>query len=355
MDKVILWNESEYSFNAACGFIPNMRLYLHEDGKNRPCILVVPGGGYAVVSPSEGEIVAKKFYEMGYQTAVVTYTTNLLMSAPLKMQPMQDLMRAIRYVRKHAEELHADKDKIMLCGFSAGAHACGSVAVHWQEFEKSETGEYASVSAKPDAVILSYPVITSGEYAHRDSFTALLGADASREELEYMSLEKQVTEYMVPCFLWQTATDELVPVQNSFLFAQALQEKKIPYAFHVFSNGKHGLSLADETWANEEFGEPYTLEQTYTLGQAVMDGTFPVSDEVKRTLTEMTKLFNGQTEREREYMNSEVSQWPSLADEWIKSVLAFSSPKRDLSDCVEPALGYRGTEDDPKDQGTGGF
>ena len=49
--------------------------------------------GYTVVSPSEGEIVAKKFYEMGYQTAVVTYTTNLLQMIPLKMQPMQDLMR----------------------------------------------------------------------------------------------------------------------------------------------------------------------------------------------------------------------------------------------------------------------
>ena len=183
---------------------------------------------------------------MGYQTAVVTYTTNLLQMIPLKMQPMQDLMRAIRYIRKHAEELHVDKDKIMLCGFSAGAHACGSVAFHWQEFEEAERGEYAFVSAKPNAVILSYPVITSGEYAHRGSFTALLGVDASEEELEYMSLEKQVTEDMPPCFLWQTVTDELVSVQNSFLFAQALQEKKIPYAFHAFSKGKHGLSLADE-------------------------------------------------------------------------------------------------------------
>ena len=169
----------------------------------------------------------------------------------------------------NAEELHVDKDKIMLCGFSAGAHTCGSVAVHWQEFEESETGEYASVSAKPNAVILSYPVITSGDCAHRGSFTALLGADASEEELEYMSLEKQVTEDMPLCFLWQTVTDELVPVQNSFLFAQALQEKKIPYAFHAFSKGKHGLSLADEAWANEEFGEPYTLEQTFALGFAI--------------------------------------------------------------------------------------
>ena len=142
-----------------------------------------------------------------------------------------------------------------------------------------------------------------------------------QEELEYMSLEKQVTEYMPPCFLWQTATDELVPVQNSFLFAQALQEKKIPYAFHVFSKGKHGLSLADEAWANEEFGEPYTLEQTFALGQAVNDGTFPVPEEAKQALNEMAKMFTGQTKREKEQANEEVKQWPELADKWIRATL----------------------------------
>jgi len=180
---------------------PEHAIIFHEDEKVRPCILIAPGGGYSVVSPSEGEIVAKKFYEMGYHTAVVTYTTNLLQMIPLKLQPMQDLMRAIRYIRKHAEELHVDKDKIMLCGFSAGAHACGSVAVHWQEFENTETGEYASISAKPNAVILSYPVITSGDCAHRGSFTALLGADASEEELEYMSLEKTSDRIYAAMFL----------------------------------------------------------------------------------------------------------------------------------------------------------
>ena len=87
MNKITLWNESEYNYAAACGFIPNMRLYFHEDEKVRPCILIAPGGGYSVVSPSEGEIVAKKFYEMGYQTAVVSYTTNLLQMIPLKLQP----------------------------------------------------------------------------------------------------------------------------------------------------------------------------------------------------------------------------------------------------------------------------
>ena len=255
MDKITLWEQEEYQYPLSCGFIPNMRLYLHEDDSVRPCILIAPGGGYCVVSPSEGEIVAKKFYDMGYQAAVITYTTNLLMSTPLNKQPMMDLMRAIRYVRKNEENLKVNQ--VILCGFSAGAHAVGTVGVHFDEIEDKK---YPGISARPDALILSYPVITSGEYAHRDSFNTLLGFSPSQEDLNYMSLEKHVSDNTPPCFIWQTATDELVPVKNSYLFANALQEHHILYSLHIFSKGHHGLSLADKTWANEEFGEPYTLE-----------------------------------------------------------------------------------------------
>ena len=87
----------------------------------------------------------------------------------------------------------------------------------------------------------------------------------------------------------------------------------------VFSKGKHGLSLADEAWANEEFGEPYTLEQTFALGQAVNDGTFPVPEEAKQELNEMAKMFTGQTKCEKEQANEEVKQWPKLADVWIRT------------------------------------
>ena len=45
MNKVQLWNELEYNYAAACGFIPNVRLYFHKDEKIRPCMLIVPGGG----------------------------------------------------------------------------------------------------------------------------------------------------------------------------------------------------------------------------------------------------------------------------------------------------------------------
>ena len=110
----------------------------------------------------------------------------------------------------------------------------------------------------------------------------LLGETVNPEELEYVSLEKQVTEKTPPCFIWQTATDELVPVENSYLMAQALKERGVPYAHHVFSQGKHGLSLADQDWAEENYGEPYTMEQVAKLVEQVRNGAIPCTDEERR-------------------------------------------------------------------------
>ena len=105
---------------------------------------------------------------------------------------------------------------------------------------------------KPNGVILSYPVITSGEYAHRGSFLSLLG-DRYDELVEEMSLENQVTESNPPTFLWHTVTDVDVPVENSLLFTRALKDKNILVELHLYSEGPHGLALANElTAVNEE-------------------------------------------------------------------------------------------------------
>lgn len=261
METVALWEREEYHYPAIGDFIPTITSYIHEDGRIRPVFLIVPGGGYEKVSPSEGEIVAQKFYEKGFQCFVVTYTVRLPKSASLRFQPMKDLAKAIAYVRKHAARLKADADHVTVCGFSAGAHLCGCLAVHDDEPEIQLDGEYRNVKLRPDHVVLSYPVITSGEYAHRGSFAALLGEDATEKELSYMSLEKHVDTNTPPIFLWQTATDETVPVENSYLMAEACKKAGVPYEHHVFRKGIHGLSLADETWAKGAYGGRYCMKQ----------------------------------------------------------------------------------------------
>jgi acetyl esterase/lipase len=319
-EKIDIWENGEYSYPMAYGFVPNLVAYLHEDEKERPCMLVVPGGGYCVVSPTEGEIVAKKFYEKGYHAFVLTYTTNLLHAAPLKDQPMRDLSRAIRIIRKQAAADRINPGRLVICGFSAGAHLCASVCVHYADVEEHNAA-YMGLSNRPDAAILSYPVITSGEKAHRDSFTALLGADATEAELAYYSLETQVSAHTPPCFVWQTATDEVVPVENSYLFAEALKENGIVYAHHVFSRGRHGLSLADRTWADGAFGEPYCMEQKKAIADAIKNDLLLLPEgEKERLLAQFEQDEREEETRSDREANPEVAVWPQLAEAWLEAI-----------------------------------
>ncbi len=321
----MIWEDGEYQYAGAFGFTPNIHAYLHEDNQPRPAMMIVPGGGYRVVSPTEGEIVAKRFYEAGYQSFVLTYTTNLISIAPLKLQPLRDLSRAVRFVRANREEFGLTEDgEMYICGFSAGAHLTGTLAVHWQDVEDSNA-KYQVVSNRPTGVILSYPVVTAGKKAHRDSFVALCGENATEEELWYFSLEKQVSDQTPPIFLWQTVSDEVVSVENSMLMAAALQEAGISFEYHLFPRGAHGLSLSNEEWETGDLGYPYTMEQTCNLLNAVKSGALPLPEEAKQQLLDAFAYM----EPDNYDPNSprpasgvairEVAVWPDLAISWMKS------------------------------------
>lgn len=103
---------------------------------------------------------------------------------------------------------------------------------------------------RPDKMVLCYPVITGGEFAHKGSFDNLLGADADAARRAEVSLEQHVTQDTPPAFLWHTYTDPGVPVENTMLFAMALRRAGVPFESHIYSVGGHGLSLANELTEN---------------------------------------------------------------------------------------------------------
>ena len=319
-----IWEEGEYTYKAAYGFMPNVRVYLHEeDDTARDGMLVVPGGGYCMCAPHEGETVAKVFYEQGKNVFVLTYTTDITFSVPLKKQPLNDIARAIRYLRANAEEFHIAGKKLAICGFSAGAHVCGSVTVHWDDVPETNPA-YAAFSARPDASILSYPVITTGEFTHESSVQALLGPNPTDGELEYFSLEKQVTKDTPPTFLWQTATDTLVPVENSYLFAEACRKNGVPFAHYVFPSGFHGLGackgMGYQGWSDGGF----VMEQVELAVAAVKAGKgYNVSD---RRVAELRAQFPDKQEEQEApafewkpdvTLSEDVGLWTELVRVWM--------------------------------------
>ena len=274
--------------------------------------------------PPEAEIVAKTFYERGMNAFVLTYTTDITMSVPLKKQPLNDIARAVRFVRSRAKE-YSLTNKLVINGGSAGGHVCASLAVHFDDVPDTNP-KYKDISARPDGVILNYPVITTGEFTHIYSVWALLGQNAPAEEMDYFSLEKNVKADTPPCFIWQTRDDNLVPVENSYLFAAALKEKGVPYAHYVFPQGFHGLSVASVDFFKGDFGEPYTMEQVNRAVKAVKEGKgVNVSDQRR---SELEAQFaddapppptSPETPEEQAARFRDVAMWPDLAMVWLTS------------------------------------
>ncbi|MCR5129679.1 MAG: alpha/beta hydrolase [Lachnospiraceae bacterium] len=332
--RLDLWKDAEYTYAAAYGFQPNVRAFLHEeDDAIRRCMVMVPGGGYCMLAPHEGELPAMEYYRMGMNVFVLTYTNDITMSVPLKRQPMEDLSRAVRLIRRNAEEYHIAADKLLVCGFSAGGHVCASLCTHFDDIMDPDP-ELNTLSNRPDGAILCYPVITSGKYTHIYSMQALLGTDPDPEELEYFSLEKQVRENTPPCFLWQTLEDDLVPVENSYLFAKALKEKGVPYAQYVFPKGGHGLSVASlEQFAGWHGGE-YVCEQLGLALERVKADT-AVNLTPKRREELMQQFFaakeNDSVQEDAENRSpspqeladlfADVNMWPELSRIWFERFL----------------------------------
>lgn len=212
----------------------------------RPLVLICPGGGYGFVCDREAEVMALQFTAMGYHAAVLTYSTY-----PVRY-PTQILeaAQAWKLIRENAEKWNVLPDKTVILGCSAGGHLAASYSLFCGEDFIANSVGLSPDELRPAGMILCYPVITSGEFSHRDSFAALLGDDYNNligtELLEKVSLENHVTEKAPPAFIWHTFTDNVVPVENSLLFASALRKHSVSCEMHIFPDGGHGLGLANE-------------------------------------------------------------------------------------------------------------
>lgn len=221
-----------------------------DGARNRktPLVLICPGGGYAMTSNREAEPIALQFNSMGYQAAVLRYSC----APAVYPTALCEVAQSVKLIREHAEDWNVDAEKIIVMGFSAGGHLAASYGVFWNESWLTEKMQCDKQLLKPNGLVLCYPVISSKEeIAHQDSIKNLLG-ESYPEMKEQVSLEDKVGKHTPKTFLWHTFTDPVVPFWNSFRFAEALGKAGAPMEYHLYPQGGHGLSLANEQTANEE-------------------------------------------------------------------------------------------------------
>ena len=222
---------------------PTLTPYVVPAGRGTgTAVIVCPGGGYAHLSmDKEGSEIARWLNSIGVTAFVLKYRLGPKYHHPIELG---DAQRAIRTVRTKAAEYRVLPDRIGIMGFSAGGHLASSAGTHFDAGNPQAPDAIDHTGSRPDFMVLCYPVISFGQYAHKGSLQMLLGDNPDPKLVELMSNELQVTPQTPPTFLFHTTEDRTVPVENSVLFYMALRKAGVPAELHVYERGPHGVGLA---------------------------------------------------------------------------------------------------------------
>ena len=236
----------------------NLQTYIpdlcRDDLPPRPAMITCPGGGWEFHGAAEGEAVALTFVKEGYAGFVLNYSLGEYSAFP---NPLVEISWAIRTVREHAEEWHIDPNRIYVSGFSAGATVAALSATQWNDPRVCEVLGGEASMYRPDAAVLAYGVF--------DISTVFSGFDLSSVPREVaieqgmklgftlgqvianLTPEVNVVNYVSkdssPMFIFQSKTDEFVPVSNAEMLAAKMEEYGRPYELHIFESGRHGMSV----------------------------------------------------------------------------------------------------------------
>ena len=259
MENVKLWQDGKTPyFDPSLGQPEtDMTPYIAEpsfdtDGKRRRtgCVIVCPGGGDHMRAYHEGEPVAEFFRSRGISAFVLNYRLS-----PYRYPAMRaDINRSVKWVRYHAEEYSIDPSKIAVLGFSAGGHLACMGATHYDS-GSDDGDEIDRLSSRPDAAILCYPVVSLLlPHTHCGTRDNLLDGVQNRESLETeLSGEHSITSDTPPMFIWHTVGDSAVNVENVLNLASALSAADRPFELHIFTDGDHGLGLAENVPGTREW------------------------------------------------------------------------------------------------------
>lgn len=236
-EKIYLWKEdAPYTQFSPLQAQPSVTEYAVPG--SRGAVVVVPGGGYCMKADHEGAPIAEMLNQAGVSAYVLDYRVK-----PCHMlAPLSDAKRAIRLVRSMGYE------KVAILGFSAGGHLTCTAATLYDAGDPDAADPLERLSSRPDAFIPCYAVVSFGAYTHGGSRESLLGQENANnwELVRKFSNELHITPDTPEAFIWHTAADQAVPVENSLNLALALSAQGVPYEMHIFPQGRHGLGLAEE-------------------------------------------------------------------------------------------------------------
>ncbi len=250
MKTIQLWDDSAPgSLGKNISDMPTLTVFLPQpNAGNGTSVIVAPGGAYVgLASNLEGRQVADWLSTHGVTAFVLRYRLGPKYVYPI---PLEDVQRAIRFVRFHASEYGISTNRIGVMGFSAGGHLAAVAGTLFDPGNLTASDPVDRTSSRPDFLVLAYPWLNAmqpnqgGFITYCSVIRSIPPEDCKKFELAYTPTF-HVSPQTPPSFIYATSDDETVPVNASIAFYQALRAAGVPVEMHIFAHGAHGSGLGD--------------------------------------------------------------------------------------------------------------
>jgi acetyl esterase/lipase len=215
------------------------------NGQKRGAVAVFHGGAWMFGNRQSMAELCKTLAESGLVAATVQYRL-----APKHKWPamLDDAQTAVRYLRKNAERLGIDPERIGASGASAGGHL--SLLLGFRDTVNAAPSEHMGVSSRVRAVLnLFGPTDLSNTKDYPASldmmFATVLGKARAQatEEIKSASPVYFVDAKSAPVFTIQGKIDGLVPVAQAEALDAKLKASGVPHLMNLIENMGHELPL----------------------------------------------------------------------------------------------------------------
>ena len=241
--------------------------FIDRQAEKFPAVIILGGGGYKTIDSYETIPVALSFLSKGYHSFILDYSIGENSTYP---NPLIDVYETILFVRKKAQEWYIDKDKIVLIGFSAGAHLAGLCGTQWKLKKFEKLLENNKENYKPNAMVLCYPITSIGLLKKEKGENVTINwGRILQEDKKEIDIIKSIDQDTIPTFIWHTRTDGVVSCSQSIKMMERMSELNVPYEAHIFFDGFHGLST-NATLTNYKFSiqdgyQPINVDKWFGL------------------------------------------------------------------------------------------
>lgn len=197
--------------------------------KPSPLVVFFFGGGWNTGSINQFRPHADYLRKRGIATAMVDYRVyNRQGTSPFAS--LRDAKSAIRYLRKHADSLGIDTNRIAAVGASAGGHLAAATALIESYNEPTDD---ISISCKPNALILFNPVVDNGPAGY--------GYERIQEQYLHFSPLHNVKQGAPTTTILIGTKDHLIPVETVEYFKMQMQKVGSRCDLNLYEDQKHGF------------------------------------------------------------------------------------------------------------------